>query len=262
MVALPFSGPNQTLTVVFFGIFHNHPESEPSSHRHQQTKSRFPECPAGNQSRVFSRCTPLLPPLAFPRTSKPLAARLPTSLYLMEGLTTFFRRPPPPEPGLVTREALGIPLRRATDTRVAKKGDFATAEAAATAAGGVAGAGRGAPSSPSCGALYLVPQTLYKLHPDFDRLVAGVLRADLAGCAVFIRASEPSITEGLARRMESSLRAAGVAPERVVFVPRWVVSGCLRHVSAYTSRENLATRDSGIGGPSDGILVLGGKNGT
>lgn len=76
--------------------------------------------------------------------------------------------------------------------------------------------------SPSCGALYLVPQTLYKLHPDFDELVAGVLRLDRSGCAVFIRASEPSMTEMLAQRMSRTLSEAGVGSERIVFVPRWV----------------------------------------
>lgn len=78
------------------------------------------------------------------------------------------------------------------------------------------------PSS-SCGALYLVPQTLYKLHPDFDDLVAGVLSLDRSGCAVFIRAFEPSMTEMLAQRMSRTLSNAGVGSERIVFVPRWVV---------------------------------------
>lgn len=74
----------------------------------------------------------------------------------------------------------------------------------------------------SCAALYLVPQTLYKLHPDFDRLVAGVLSLDRSGCVVFIRAVEASMTEMLAQRITESLYDAGVGAERVIFVPRWV----------------------------------------
>lgn len=74
-----------------------------------------------------------------------------------------------------------------------------------------------------CGALYLVPQTLYKLHPDFDNLVARTLKADPSGCAVFIQASDAWVTEGVSKRLSRALRAAGVmTPERVLFVPRYV----------------------------------------
>lgn len=72
----------------------------------------------------------------------------------------------------------------------------------------------------SCEALYLVPQTLYKLHPDFDLLVAGVLTLDQSGCVVFIQAVEASMTDGLARRISGTLSAAGVRPERVILVPQ------------------------------------------
>ena len=135
----------------------------------------------------------------------------------MEGLTTRFTRPAPPKPAVVTRETLGIPRQPlpisaaggigVPDDGVAERGD-----------------GEHGPLPPSCGALYVVPQTLYKLHPDFDRLVAGVLSADLSGCVVFIRAVEATTTESVARRMSRALLAAGVAAERIIFVPRWV--GC------------------------------------
>lgn len=111
----------------------------------------------------------------------------------MQGLTTRFGRPASPKPGLVSREILGIPPRPSStsdDQRAA------------------------------CGALYVVPQTLFKLHPDFDRLVVGVLSADPSGCVVFIRAEEASMTEALAQRMSRTVFGAGVAPERVVFVRR------------------------------------------
>lgn len=154
----------------------------------------------------------------------------------MEGLTTRFARPAPPKPAVVTREALGIP-RRPVPSRSARhsSGFSATANTAATGAAAAGGGGsvedgdiggrlasdgghRSLP--PSCGALYLVPQTLYKIHPDFDRFVAGVLNADLSGCAVFIKAFETSTTERLMRRMSRALLAAGVAAERVIFVRR------------------------------------------
>ncbi|CAM9831484.1 unnamed protein product [Ectocarpus fasciculatus] len=161
-------------------------------------------------------------------------------LYLMKGLTTRFGRPTPSVPGLVTRETLGIPPRilppaRSGNRSQVSSGGNAGATPTASASfeadkdahfqaneepGRTAEDGRLLALPPTCGALYLVPQTLYKLHPDFDRLVAGVLSADPSGCAVFIRALEAYMTEGLARRMSRTLLAAGVERERVVFVPR------------------------------------------
>ncbi|CAN0092911.1 unnamed protein product, partial [Ectocarpus sp. 8 AP-2014] len=161
-------------------------------------------------------------------------------LFLMKGLTTRFGRPTPSVPGLVTRENLGIPPRIlppapsgspsqvssggiavATPTGPASlEADEAPSFAADEEPGRTAVDGRALALPPTCGALYLVPQTLYKLHPDFDRLVAGVLSADPSGCAVFIRALEAYMTEGLTRRMSRTLLAAGVERERVVFVPR------------------------------------------
>lgn len=150
----------------------------------------------------------------------------------MEGLTTRFSRPAVPQAALVTRETLGIPCRPLPPRDTRNPSAFSTAANTTEAVAAAAGGGGGDPQiddaaeqrslSPSCGALYLVPQTLYKLHPDFDRLVSGVLAADLSGCVVFIEAFEASTTEGLVRRITRKLLAAGVAPERVVFVPRWV----------------------------------------
>lgn len=156
----------------------------------------------------------------------------------MEGLTTRFGRPASAKPALVTRETLGIPrlpLKPGdarhpsgfTATANTIEGSTAAVSGSGSVqhddvAGRIASDGERRSLPPSCGALYLVPQTLYKLHPDFDRLVAGVLRADLSGCVVFIKALEASITEDLVRRMSRTLLAAGVAAERVILVPRWV----------------------------------------
>lgn len=155
----------------------------------------------------------------------------------MKGLTTRFDRPAPPKPGLITRETLGIPHRPLVPGDAQQYPGLATTAAEAAAAAAAAAEafrksdetervipdGEQQMLSSSCGALYLVPQTLYKIHPDFDRLVAGVLSLDRFGCVVFIRALETSTTEALVRRMSRTLFDAGVGSERVVFVPRWVV---------------------------------------
>ena len=146
-------------------------------------------------------------------------------LYLMKGLTTWFTRPPPPKPGLVSRESLGIPPRPVSPPGSAPPAFGLDAETASTypVNGIPEDLARG---SLSCEALYLVPQTLYKLHPDFDALVAGVLRADVSGCVVFIRAFETVTTEGLVGRMSKALLAAGVGFERVIFIRRCVPWVC------------------------------------
>lgn len=133
----------------------------------------------------------------------------------MKGLTTYFARPSPPEPGLVTRNLLEMtPLSFKNPPPL---GGDSIATSANTAS-------RGNPGALGCGGLYLVPQTLYKLHPDFDRLVVGVLREDQTGCVLFIRAEEAAMEERLARRMTRVLLAAGLSSERVLFVPRCVMS--------------------------------------
>ncbi|CAN0374303.1 unnamed protein product, partial [Discosporangium mesarthrocarpum] len=72
-------------------------------------------------------------------------------------------------------------------------------------------------------ALYLVPQTLYKLHPDFDKLLRGVLSADLTGCVCLLVAGTAGggITERLAGRLRRSLTKEDLI-RRVIFVRRWV----------------------------------------
>lgn len=145
-------------------------------------------------------------------------------LYLMNGLTTRFGRPVPPEPGLVTRDSLGIPpppgLGRDSDRLSVESSTTASTVSTGSRSNGVSGS---TDAGVSCGSLYIVPQTLYKIHPDFDRLVAGVLKADRLGCVVFIRAVEAAATEALTRRMSKVLLAAGVEPERVIFIRRWVL---------------------------------------
>jgi predicted O-linked N-acetylglucosamine transferase (SPINDLY family) len=52
--------------------------------------------------------------------------------------------------------------------------------------------------------LYLCPQTSFKIHPDMDALIAGVLRGDPRGCVVLIDFFRPWSDE-LRQRFERSL---------------------------------------------------------
>ncbi|CAM9343582.1 unnamed protein product, partial [Choristocarpus tenellus] len=149
-------------------------------------------------------------------------------LYLMDGLTTRFPIPSPPREGM-TRADFGIPLPppNHSDTTLF----LATTPAPATAVdivrsvegvgdlsnsshGTSIDLGKGSPvdkikaviEGQNCGAIYLVPQTLYKLHPDFDHLIGGVLRSDPTGCVCLLVAGRGGdVTARLARRLRNSL---------------------------------------------------------
>jgi predicted O-linked N-acetylglucosamine transferase (SPINDLY family) len=64
---------------------------------------------------------------------------------------------------------------------------------------------------PSGRNLYLVPQSLFKIHPDNDALLAGVLDADPEGHLVVFEARQPAVTQAWLARMA---RALGASPER------------------------------------------------
>ncbi len=64
--------------------------------------------------------------------------------------------------------------------------------------------------------VYLCPQTLFKFHPDFDDILAGILNRDSAGELVLIEGRVPNWTRRLKRRFERTL-PGGV--ERVRFLP-------------------------------------------
>ena len=65
--------------------------------------------------------------------------------------------------------------------------------------------------------LYICPQSLFKVHPEFDAILAEILRRDPAGELLFVQGSPPSWTELLDRRLRTSL---GQAHDRVRFLPR------------------------------------------
>ena len=65
--------------------------------------------------------------------------------------------------------------------------------------------------------LYICPQTLFKFHPDFDEVMAGVLRQDADGIVVLIEGKYKPWAQVLRRRFESSIPDVA---HRVKFVGR------------------------------------------
>jgi len=65
--------------------------------------------------------------------------------------------------------------------------------------------------------VYLCPQTLFKVHPDFDAIVAGILRADPKAVVAFI---QPWIAQWAKLLRARMARLLGADSARVVFVPR------------------------------------------
>jgi predicted O-linked N-acetylglucosamine transferase (SPINDLY family) len=65
--------------------------------------------------------------------------------------------------------------------------------------------------------LYACPQSLFKLHPEFDAILAEILRQDPRGIVVLIRGKYPSWTDRLSRRLATTM---GDVVDRVRFVDR------------------------------------------
>ncbi|TDP71384.1 tetratricopeptide repeat protein [Roseateles toxinivorans] len=72
---------------------------------------------------------------------------------------------------------------------------------------------------PSEGNLYVCPVMLQKIHPDFDRAVAGILEADPHGYVVFFKHASLPLDRHLRSRFEQTI--APELRERVLFLP-WV----------------------------------------
>jgi len=82
---------------------------------------------------------------------------------------------------------------------------------------------------PATGTAYVCPQNVFKLHPDYDEWLAGVLRADPSGRVVLIEAAMPAWTERLRARF------AHVMPDvldRVTFLPYLPTNQYFRLLSA------------------------------
>jgi len=69
---------------------------------------------------------------------------------------------------------------------------------------------------PASGAIYLCPQSLFKIHPEFDAILRDILTRDPTGHLVLIVGTYPHWTVQLQARFERTL--AGVQ-DRVLFIP-------------------------------------------
>jgi len=65
--------------------------------------------------------------------------------------------------------------------------------------------------------IYLCPQSLFKLHPDFDPVLGQILTKDSSGLIVLVEGLDPYWSELLKQRFNRTLPAV---KERIVFLPR------------------------------------------
>ena len=66
--------------------------------------------------------------------------------------------------------------------------------------------------------LYLVPQSLFKIHPDNDAPIARVLASDERALAVMFESSHEQSTRAFRARLDTALAAHGVDPARIVML--------------------------------------------
>lgn len=69
---------------------------------------------------------------------------------------------------------------------------------------------------PADAPVYACPQSLFKLHPDFDAILAGILRRDPRGVVVLLHGRDPHWDELLCRRFAATLPDGA---DRIRFVP-------------------------------------------
>lgn len=77
-------------------------------------------------------------------------------------------------------------------------------------------AGRAAIGLPTAGHLYLCVQSIYKLHPDFDELLAGILQSDGMAQIALVEGSVKNWTALMRERLSARL---GAEMSRVIFLP-------------------------------------------
>lgn len=75
---------------------------------------------------------------------------------------------------------------------------------------------------PATGALYLVPQSLYKIHPDNDKILTELLKLDPAGTLIMFASDRHRVaTTQFIQRLQHAMRMAGVEPEgRARIIPQ------------------------------------------
>ena len=70
------------------------------------------------------------------------------------------------------------------------------------------------------GNLYAVPQSLFKVHPETDAVLATIAARDAAARIVLFASERPGATRTVMARLAAALRDAGADPERqLVFLP-------------------------------------------
>lgn len=74
---------------------------------------------------------------------------------------------------------------------------------------------------PEEGILYLFPQSLFKIHPDNDPVLAEILAREPRARLVLFESRHVTITRQFSRRLSATLEARGIStPERITFLPR------------------------------------------
>ena len=158
----------------------------------------YPEL--GMHGQTFAMASWRLAPVQVAGWGHPVTTGLPTMDYFIscaamepEGSASHYREQLVTLPGLGTHYAL---------PPVAAKGDRAHFQLPADAN------------------LYLVPQSLFKIHPDNDELLARVIEADPRGQLVVFAAHYDAINTAFHRRLSKAFSARGLSvDERVVFLP-------------------------------------------
>jgi CRISPR-associated protein Csy1 len=74
---------------------------------------------------------------------------------------------------------------------------------------------------PANARIYLCAQSLFKVHPEMDALLADILEADPEGVVVFFQAPVRAVTRQFSRRLQRVLEARGIpARGQLKFLPR------------------------------------------
>lgn len=74
--------------------------------------------------------------------------------------------------------------------------------------------------------LYVCPQSLFKVHPDNDRIYLDLMAADERAVVVFFQAGAPAVTRDFADRIARQMVARGIPPRgQLKFLPRLDESG-------------------------------------
>ena len=77
--------------------------------------------------------------------------------------------------------------------------------------------------------LYLCPQSLFKIHPDNDALLAHILERDPDGIIVLFAGRHPNITNAFFARLAQALRVRGLEPQgRGIILPSMAHDDYLR----------------------------------